>query len=469
MAATALVWIRRDLRVHDHPALHAALEAADRVVPVFVLDDRLVHGRFPSGPRTGFLLDSLAALRAALRQRGGELVIRRGAPERELPALARDTGAELCCFASDVSPFAMGRDRRVEAALREAGVAPRRTPGSFVADVGQPRTRDGRPFTVFSPFWRAWRELPRREVLPAPARVPVPDGLEPGEIPALAELGLEPELPEPLPAGEPAGRARMAAWVEGAELGHYHERQNSMDGGTSVLSPYLHFGCVSARELEARVAEREGKGPAAFRRQLGWRDFYAHVLLHFPENARHAFQRDMDALQWSDDGAQLAAWKAGKTGYPVVDAGMRQLATIGWMHNRARLITASFLTKDLHLDWRLGEAHFMRLLLCGDEAQNNGNWQWITSIGVDPAPYYRRLYNPVLQQRRHDPDGAYVRRWVPELRDVPLERLAEPWRMTDAEQAAAGCVIGRDYPAPVVDHAEERKRAIEAYQAVRGG
>jgi deoxyribodipyrimidine photo-lyase len=188
-----------------------------------------------------------------------------------------------------------------------------------------------------------------------------------------------------------------------------------------------------------------------------------------PENARHAFQRDMDALQWSDDAGHLDAWKAGMTGYPVVDAGMRQLATIGWMHNRARLITASFLTKDLHLDWRLGEAHFMRLLLCGDEAQNNGNWQWITSIGVDPAPYYRRLYNPVLQQRRHDPDGAYVRRWVPELRDVPLERLAEPWRMTGDEQAAAGCVIGREYPAPIVDHAEERRRAIEAYRAVREG
>jgi deoxyribodipyrimidine photo-lyase len=468
MAATALVWIRRDLRVHDHPPLAAGLEAAERVVPVFVLDDRLLHGRFPSGPRAAFLLDSLRALRGALRERGGELVLRRGRPEEVLPALARETGASMCCFASDVSPFAIDRDRRVVAALQEAGVEPRRTPGNFIADVGRPRTRDGRPFTVFSPFWRAWRELPRRDVLPAPERVPVPDGLEPGEIPGVRELGLEQELPEPLAAGETAGRARMADWLASPELGRYHERQDSMAGGTSMLSSHLHFGTVSARELEAGAAAREGRGPAAFRRQLAWRDFYAHVLLHFPDNARHAFQREMDALQWSDDGDHLEAWKAGRTGYPIVDAGMRQLATIGWMHNRARLITASFLTKDLHLDWRLGEAHFMRLLLCGDEALNNGNWQWITSIGVDPAPYYRRLYNPVLQQRRHDPDGAYVRRWVPELRDVPLERLAEPWRMSGEEQEAAGCLVGRDYPAPIVDHAVERKRAIEVYRAVRG-
>jgi deoxyribodipyrimidine photo-lyase len=204
-------------------------------------------------------------------------------------------------------------------------------------------------------------------------------------------------------------------------------------------------------------------------RQLCWRDFYAHVLLTNPANARQAYRREMDDLDWEDDDEAFEAWCEGRTGYPVVDAAMRQLRERGWLHNRARLIVGSFLTKDLHIDWRRGEAHFMALLTDGDEASNNGNWQWISSVGVDPAPYFRRMYNPSAQQQRHDPDGAYVRRWVPELGDVPLEKLAEPWTMTDAEQEAAGCVIGRDYPEPIVDHKRERERAMARYRAASGG
>ena len=408
MADTAIVWFRRDLRVHDQPALTAAAREAERVLPVFVLDDTLVHGRFPSGPRTAFLLESVRELRAALRERGGDLVLRRGRPERELPALAAATGAGAVHFASDVSPFATARDRRVEAALAEAGVEARRHPGVFVADVAAPRTKDGRPYTVFSPFWRAWRELDRRDVHGAPRRLTLPAGVDAGRIPALHELGLENDLLDPMPPGERAGRARMLGWLRDGLAG-YGRRHDLVAGGTSELSPYLHFGCVSARELEQRARARGGPGADAFVRQLAWRDFYAHVLLHHPQNARRAHQPHMDALEWADDDAAFGAWCDGRTGYPIVDAGMRQLRARGWMHNRARLICASFLTKDLHIDWRRGEAHFMRYLLCGDEAQNNGNWQWIASVGVDPAPYFRRLYNPMLQQRRHDPDGEYVR------------------------------------------------------------
>jgi deoxyribodipyrimidine photo-lyase len=439
MATTAIVWFRRDLRVHDHPALTAAARGAERVVPVFVLDDRLLRGRFPSEPRAWFLLESLRELRAALRDRGGDLVVRAGAPERELPALARETGAASVHFASDVSPFATARDRRVEAALE--GVEAIRHPGNFVADVGAPK-----PYTVFTPFWRAWRQLPRREVHGAPRRLTLPSGLRAGEIPRAA-CPLEDPIGMP---GEKAGRARMHAFVRDG-LDRYEARHDLLAGGTSELSPYLHFGCVSARELEERAAASE-----AFVRQLAWRDFYAHVLLHNPANAQRAHQPRMDALEWEDDDEAFAAWCDGRTGYPVVDAAMRQLRAQGWMHNRARLIAGSFLTKDLHIDWRRGEAHFMRLLLCGDEAQNNGNWQWVSSVGVDPAPYFRRLYNPVLQQSRHDPEGEYVRRWVPELRDVPLEQLAEPWK----------CDAAPDYPAPIVDHAQERRRAIARYRAV---
>jgi deoxyribodipyrimidine photo-lyase len=461
--STAIVWFRRDLRVHDHPALTAAHREADRVVPLFVLDPRLLDaGRFPSPNRAWFMLESLRELRGALRDRGGELFVRSGRPERVLAQIVREAGAETVHFASDVSPFAMARDRRVTEALD--GVAEvRRHPGNFVADVGKPTTKDGRPFVVFSPFWRAWEQLPRRDVHGAPRTLHVPGDLDAGAIPD----GPRPEAAEPFAPGETAARERLSRWLADG-VDRYADRHNLLEGGTSRLSPYLHFGCVSARETEARARAKGGRGTGAFVRQLAWRDFYAHVLLHHPRNASHAYKEAFEGLEWASDEDALGAWTAGRTGYPVVDAGMRQLLHEGWMHNRARLIVASFLTKDLHLDWRLGEAHFMRHLLCGDEAQNNGNWQWITSIGVDPAPYFRRLYNPMAQQERHDPDGAYVRRWCPELRDVPLEKLAAPWTMSEDEQAAAGCVIGRDYPAPVVDHKRERERAIERYRAIAG-
>jgi deoxyribodipyrimidine photo-lyase len=452
VSTTALVWFRRDLRVHDHPALTAAHRECDRVVPVFVLDPRLLEGRFPSRNRAWFLHGCLAELREALRERGADLVIREGQPEQELPALARECGATALYFASDVSPFAMARDRRVADAV-DADV--RRQPGLFVADVGAVKA-----YSVFTPFHRAWQQLPRREVHGAPRSLRFPRGLAAGRLPAAPE----PEAAEPFPPGERAARERATAWLADG-LDRYEERHDRLAGGTSQLSPYLHFGCLSARELEERALQRGGE---AFARQLAWRDFYAHVLLHNPGNARHAHKAAYDELEWDDDEELLAAWREGRTGYPVVDAAMRQLLATGWMHNRGRLITGAFLTKDLHLDWRHGEAHFMRHLLCGDEASNNGNWQWIASVGVDPAPYFRRMYNPMTQQRRHDPDGEYVRRWVPELRDVPRERLAEPWTMTAEEQAAAHCTIGEDYPGPVVDHKVERERAMALYGAVSG-
>ena len=466
MPRTAIVWLRRDLRLHDNPALVAAA-SADRVAPVFVLDDRLLAGRFASPPRAWFLRRCLEELRGALRERGGDLVLRHGAPETVLPALAGQCGATELHHALDVSPFGVARDERVRAALAPLGVAVHRHPGQYIcADVAEPLTGDGRPYTVFSPFHRAWRSLPRRDVLDAPGRVALPGGVDPGGIPDA--LARDPGLAEPVEPGERAGRARMDAFLHG-ELRDYAHRHDLLDGGTSRLSPHLHFGTISPRELEAAARTHRGAGPDAFVRQLAWRDFYAHVLLHHPRNARQAFRAEMDALQWIDDDAGFAAWAEGRTGFPVVDAGMRELRARGWMHNRARLICASFLVKDLHIDWRRGEAHFMRWLLCGDVAQNNGNWQWVSSVGVDPAPYFRRLYNPVLQQRRHDPEGAYVRRWVPELRAVPLERLAEPWTMSDAEEEAAGCAIGRDYPEPIVEHARERDRAMARYRAVLAG
>jgi deoxyribodipyrimidine photo-lyase len=465
--STAIVWLRRDLRVHDNPPLVAALAAHERVVPVFVLDPVLLSGRFASAPRTVFMLDCLRELAAALRERGGGLVIRHGAAERELPELADGINADAVYWASDATPYALARDRRVREALRSAGVEAVPGPGNFVADVGRPRTRSGTPFTVFTPFHRTWTALERRTVHRAPARVPaLPRRLDRGTIPSLADLRLpgQDELDEPaVAAGEAAARDTFARWLA-SDLAAYGDRHDRLAGGTSRLSPHLRFGTLSPREVEERARRHGGAGAAAFVRQLAWRDFYAHVLLHHPDNRLLEHQPRMRSLPWDDDPALLAAWTEGRTGYPLVDAGMRQLRASGWMHNRARLVVGSFLTKDLQLDWRAGEAWFMRWLLDGDVAQNNGNWQWIASVGVDPAPAFRRLLNPSLQQRRHDPDGVYVRRWVPELRDVPDERLVEPWRMSAQEQARAGCTIGRDYPAPVVDHAQERRRALERYR-----
>jgi deoxyribodipyrimidine photo-lyase len=468
MPSTAIVWLRRDLRLHDHPPLVAALRAHDRVLPAFVLDPTLLGGRFASGPRIGFLLDCLRELDAQLRERGGALVVRHGAPERELPAIARETGARAVYWASDATPYSLARDGRVREALAATGVEHLPGPGNFVADIGRPRTGAGTPYTVFTPFHRAWAALERRAVHRAPADVPQPAGIEAGTIPSLDALGLRDELTaRAVEPGETAARAALSGFLEG-DVDRYHERHDRLAGGTSTLSPYLRFGCLSPREVEERALRRGGAGAAAFVRQLAWRDFYAHVLLHHPGNRVREHHPPMRELEWDRDDELLVAWQEGRTGYPLVDAGMRQLRASGWMHNRARLVVGSFLTKDLQLDWRAGEAWFMRWLLDGDVASNNGNWQWIASVGVDPAPVFRRILNPALQQRRHDPDGDYVRRWVPELAVVPTARLAEPWLMSEDEQAVAGCRIGRDYPMPLVDHPHERERALARYRAVRG-
>jgi deoxyribodipyrimidine photo-lyase len=459
---TALLWLTRDLRVHDHPALRAALDRGEGVVPVFCFDDRLLGGRHASGPRTQFLLECLADLDERL---GGRLVLRRGQPERELPALAQEAEARELHFSADTGPFAR---RRIERVVRAVGIESFAHPGLHaVDDLGAIRTQAGDPYTVFSPFHRAWQAAPRRAVLGRPRAFGTPPaGVRKGSLPALGELGLSQRVGDPPPGGETAARERLSRFL-GDGVGSYASDQDALAADrTSRLSPYLHFGCISPREVEDRLPR--GAGPEAFRRQLCWRDFHHHVLLHFPRNARAEFQeRYRGTIAWSRAERRFEAWREGRTGFPLVDAGMRQLLREGWMHNRARLVVGSFLTKDLGIDWRWGERHFMRLLIDGDEANNNGNWQWIASVGTDPQPAFRRIYNPARHMERYDPEGAYVRRYVPELRDVPLEFLAEPWSMPEDVQRACGCVIGRDYPEPVVDHAEARRLALERYAAAR--
>jgi deoxyribodipyrimidine photo-lyase len=461
---SALLWLRRDLRLRDHPALIAAAKA-DHLTIAFCFDEQLLAGRHRSGARTQFMLESLAELGDDLKCRGNHLFVLRGDPATELRRLAERIGATQLHFTADVGPFARRRQREVKQAMGEDGADVVAHPGLFCVDsLRDIRTGGGDPYTVFTSFHRNWLGQPRRDVLRTPATLPPPGARGGfGRLPSLPSLGLESDVDDPVPGGERAARNALRRFLD-ARIDGYADH-NDMLTGTSVscLSPYLHFGCISPREVEHRLGRSASE--QAFRRQLCWRDFYAHVLGHFPHNAREEHQQKYrGALRWVDSDQRFDAWREGRTGYPVVDAAMRQLAREGWMHNRARLIVGSFLTKDLGVDWRRGERWFMQLLLDGDEASNNGNWQWIASVGVDPQPPSRRMFNPTLQQRKFDPDGAYVREYVPELCRVPDEYLSEPWTMPPDVQVQAGCRIGSDYPEPIVDHAEARREALDRYR-----
>jgi len=408
--------------------------------------------------------ECLAELDRGLRERGSRLLVLDERPEVALPRLATQLEARDVLAASDVSPFAQSRDRAVARALQQAGAALQLLPGVFVIDdLTAIATGAGTPYTVFTPFHRRWLLEPRRPVLSAPDRLPeVPRELGSVDLPELGELPPE----SPFLPGEPAARERMLGFTASGADSYAALHDAVGVDGTSRLSPYLHFGCISARELESLLPETDGAEAA--RRQLCWRDFYAHVLLHHPGNAQAEQQEGLRrSIRWTRSMPLFEAWRDGRTGYPLVDAGMRELARTGFMHNRARMVVGSFLVKDMGIDWRWGERWFMRTLLDGDQANNNGNWQWIASVGVDPQPPARRMFNPTLQQQRFDPEGSYVRRHVPELRAVPDEYLAEPWRMPEEVQQETSCVIGVDYPAPVLDHAQARREAITRYAEAR--
>ncbi len=470
--STAILWFRRDLRLHDQPALASAAADHDRLLPLFIVDPALVAGRFASPTRLWFMLEAVASLRAALRAVGSDLVVRIGDAREVVPAMARESGAGDVVVSRDHAPYGRARDRAVAAALAADGVRLHAKRGVLVHEPDELATGKGTPFSVYSPFRRAWEGRERRAIIAAPTGLPaLPDiDLDLGPIPSLADLHLgdgstadRTLLPEP---SEAAARARLERWLARGVDGYAASRDRLDDlEGTSRLSADLRFGLLSPLEVVERV-NGAGEGRRVFTNEVVWREFYAHVLFHRPTVLRHAYRAEFEHLPWSEDELALAAWRDGRTGYPIVDAGMRQLAASGWMHNRARMISASFLTKDLLIDWRAGEAHFMRELVDGDVASNNGGWQWSASTGTDPQPYFR-IFNPILQGRRFDPEGAYVRRWVPELRSVPTARIHAPWEMTPDEQVAAGCRIGTDYPGPIVDHGQARARALAVYGAAR--
>ena len=467
---TTIWWIRRDLRLHDNAALAAALEAGSRVVPLFIFDPALLVAPTASSRRVSFLCAGLRALGEDVLARGGRLIVRRGPPDEVLAQVVRDTGASAIAAQDDVSPYARRRDARVAAHL------PLRLVGGLtVLPPDRVLKRDGTPYTVFTPFRRAWEETFATEhaaPIPAPLRFATPDGLASEPIP------ISDQRFDEFPPGERHARTRLDAFTRGAQAAiyRYASARDRVDvDGTSRLSPYLRFGMISPRDVMAAAHRAMRSAPdAASRRSAGiyvgeliWREFYVSILRHFPRVLGREFRAGLRGIRWDDDEAAFAAWRTGHTGVPIVDAAMRHLAQTGWMHNRARMIVASFLVKDLLIDWRRGEQHFMHFLLDGDPASNNGGWQWTAGVGTDAAPYFR-VFNPVLQAKKADPRGDFVRRWVPELARVPQAYLHEPWKMPTDTQRAAGCRIGEDYPPPIVDHAQARVRALARYRDVRG-
>jgi deoxyribodipyrimidine photo-lyase len=471
MVRTAIWWIRRDLRLTDNQALAAALAYADCLVPAFILDPELLDSPYVGDKRVAFLFGGLRQLDADLQARGSRLVIRRGEPLSELRALLGQTGATRIFAEEDFSPYALRRDARVAEALPV-----HMTEGVTVHPPDVILKPAGTPYTVFTPFSRAWKAVPlpsERALLEAPTSLPTVPDLPSLPIPA------SPALPASVPflPGEAEAQRRLDAFVElgDAPLYRYAGGRNRLDhDGTSRLSPYLRFGMLSARQtvVSARSAIEAAPNPQArmgaetWLNELIWREFFVHILHHFPQVRGSSFRAVYDCIAWENDADAFAAWCEGRTGYPVVDAAMRQLVETGWMHNRARMIVASFLVKDLLIDWRWGERFFMQHLVDGDPAANNGGWQWTAGTGTDAAPYFR-IFNPVLQGKKHDPDGLFVRRWLPELARAPDRYLHAPWEMSDDVQREAGCVIGQDYPAPIIDHAWARERTLGAYRMAR--
>ena len=436
-----IVLFTRDLRVHDNPALHAACEECERVVPLFVLDDAILES-FGAPNRVAFLLDSLRDLDESLRALGGALVVRRGDVVAEVSSL----GCDAVYLAEDVSSYARRRERR----LRDAGVEVRVFAGVTVIPPGElTPSGGGDHFAVFTPYWNRWRIQPHRALLDPPEAIRLREDVDAGRLPKLEEVTTASTSPRLPAGGESAGRARLDAWLASG-LGAYGSgRDDLADDSTSRLSAYLRFGCLSPLEVAERAAGREGG--EAFVRQLCWRDFHYQLFAGRPEIATEDLRPRGD--RWCDDGEGLRAWKEGRTGYPLVDAGMRQLRAEGFMHNRARLVTASFLTKHLYVDWRLGAAHYADLLVDGDLPNNVGNWQWVAGTGADTRP--NRMFNPTRQAQRYDPDGDYVRRWVPELGEVEGSAVHEPWKL--------GILAPSSYPPPIVEHDE----AVARFRAAR--
>jgi deoxyribodipyrimidine photo-lyase len=467
--STAIHWFRRDLRITDNTALAAALAAHDHVVPVYILSEWKSEHHWCGAPRQAFLCGCLHSLAKNLEAKGGRLIIRRGPADKILEQLARETHAEAIYCNRDPDPFGRAMEERIAGMAGKLGISFHPHQDIALHEREELLTGSGSPFKVFTPYAKAWLKLDK----PAPGRtvgkLSTPPGITSDPLPSLKTWGLtgEAALLEP---GESAARKRLGQFLDGPIFEYADRRDLPALESTSRLSQDLRHGTLSIREVYAKCAAAAERAPAAQRRNAGifineliWREFYMQVLWHWPGVLDHELQEQYRQLKWHDhwrpgtqpDSPVFQRWCRGETGFPIVDAGLRQLTATGFMHNRVRMIVAMFLTKDLHIWWMHGESWFMRHLVDGEIASNNGGWQWSSSTGTDAAPYFR-IQNPWSQTKRFDPDGAYIRRWVPELRDVPGARLCEP--------PSPGLPLARGYPLPMVDHSRERDAALEMFR-----
>ncbi|HEX4005552.1 MAG TPA: deoxyribodipyrimidine photo-lyase [Acidobacteriaceae bacterium] len=464
---SVLVWLRRDLRLADHPALTAAVATGLAVIPVYVWDPEVESA---GAAARWWLHASLLRLDEALRARGSRLTVRRGPAAETLASLAAECGAQKVLCSRVYEPACLAGDRRVAARLRAEGVAWESLNGSLLFEPGSIRTTAGGSFQVFTPFWRAcWNERGAlRRPVAAPARVRAPERWP--ESLAVADLELEPQIDwaagmrAAWTPGETAAQARLRKFAKSAVAEYGVERDRPDHDGTSRLSPHLHFGEISPVQTWHGVAE--AAGAETYLRQLVWREFAHHLLDEHPRTLSEPFNEHFRHFPWRHNQRRLTAWQQGRTGYPYIDAAMRQLWATGWMHNRARMAVASFLVKHLLAPWQDGAAWFLDTLVDADLANNTMGWQWVAGCGVDAAPYFR-IFNPVLQGEKFDPDGSYVRAWVPELREMPAEFIHQPWNAPPLALAAAGVRLGENYPLPMVDHAAARAGALAAYAEMR--
>ena len=470
-----LVWFRRDLRLADNPALHAAAKSGRPVVPVYVLDESPAVRSL--GAASAWWLDkSLAALGADLERAGSRLILRRGAAETVIPALAQELDAGLVVWNDLFDPGYPERDAALAKAVQAQGVGVETLNGCYLLRPDEVEKKAGGAFNVFTPFWRAAKAHvkvgpahPRPRTLKAPAAWPASD--------ALGDWGLHPTRPDwsqgfDWSPGEADADRLLDAFTAGALRGYTQARDRPGVEGSSRLSAHLHWGEIGPRQLwrAAHHAIERHTAPEAeadkFLAELGWREFNLQILFHHGDLSKVSFDPKFKGFPFRRDAKGLEAWKRGRTGYPIVDAGMRQLWELGWMHNRVRLITASFLVKHLLVDWREGEAFFWDTLVDADHANNAGNWQWVAGSGADASPWFR-IFNPVTQGEKFDPEGDYVRRWVPELARVPAKVIHAPWTAAPGVLEAAGVKLGHDYPEPIVDHAAARVRALDALRNMR--
>ncbi len=467
----AILWFRRNLRIIDNDALIVAADSGQPIVAVYVSDD-LDTG----GASRWWLHHSLQALSKSIEDLGGSLVIRRGEPEDVISALVAETGASALYCAARYEPEARRQQKKIRAKLGK-DFAIEAVHDGVMQHPSTVLTKSGSPYKVFTPYWRAASALAD----PATPR-PAPDAVEflDHDLDSLSvdQLELPPTAPdwsggmtETWTPGEAGALARIDALSKSAP--HYDKRRDRPDmEATSRLSPHLHFGEVSVRQVWHAIKDVERKSPTssgtdALSRQLFWRDFSTYLLYHFPGLPDTPLRPEFEAFPWQQDAEMLRAWQKGMTGFPIVDAGMRQLWHTGWMHNRVRMIVASFLVKELLIPWQQGAAWFADTLVDHDLANNSASWQWVAGCGTDSAPYFR-IFNPTLQGQKFDPNGDYVRRWVPELAKLDRRVIHEPWQASYGEQKAAGVVVGKDYPSPIVDRSIARERALEAYHSLRG-